>query len=213
MVRSVTTHSPSRNLWRATLAVLGWAIFAVVVLYSAVMVLVLIAQLDTLRSNTGVDLVLPASAPLPDGIGDGTAELVEGSTSQVSVIAANLSDSTRWLLALGAMLTSGANIALAAFAGFSIYSLNRRRLFGRRQTFIVALVAAGYAMAATVGVMISALGHWSAASELTSSPELVPFALRWTDYAVDPGGIFLIAIIASAFTVGARLRRDTAGLV
>jgi hypothetical protein len=134
------------------------------------------------------------------------------SASQASVTAGGFTAPTLGMLGAGATISGLASIALGVVTVVLLLALLRRTLFSRAHTWLLAGATVLYLVAETVGVIVSSLGNWSAASELTDSPELQPYTLGLSGYSGADFSLILIALVC-AFAVGSRLRRDVDGLV
>ncbi|WP_413452389.1 hypothetical protein AA0Y32_11015 [Georgenia phoenicis] len=152
------------------------------------------------------------------------AQVTDARYESVTLTLTELPDAARWLLAgqaaVVALAVTGVSLTLLWLA----LRVLRTRPFGRSMTAALVASAALIAVGGTVSQVLDAAGKAAVVDHLgpdvtagadTARPEgyegLMAFAL---DLDLAPLGVALaLGVVALAFQVGARLQRDTEGLV
>ena len=207
MTEATTTSVGARGD-RITLLVLS-AVAAVLGLVSLVVGGSRTVRIAFAAGETPLDLLTRAEVPHSS---DSVPVLVSAGFTQADLVASGLSDGTRVLLAVG----QGLGVLTGAVVCFAIaylfFSLSRGRPFAR--PLYVLTIAAGATL--TFGTMLSqfiaGFGRMNAATELNpgaSDVFVVGFEFDPTLWLVG----FAVMALAFVFRAGARLQRDTAGLV
>lgn len=163
-----------------------------------------------------IPLHLEVDHPLPDGVGGGTADLVEAEYATATATASGLSGGVVTLLTVG----RGFGLLTGAAVAWSVAWLAWMLLRGRPFAASVgnALVTGGGALA--VGTLLAqglgGFGTWAAIEELLGdvSAGSDPFFPLVMGFDPAPLGYGLaLMVIALAFERGRKLQQDTEGLV
>lgn len=155
---------------------------------------------------------LLTSEPVPTGSESGGATLISAHFDSASVVASGLSDGARTLLAVGAGVGA---LTLAATAGAVMYFLLLllwKRPFHRSLVVATQLAGAALLIGGIVSAGVSGLGTMMAATELNPVAGDVFDVAAAFDPAVFFAGIGVLAL-SFVFDRGARMQRDTEGLV
>lgn len=127
-----------------------------------------------------------------------------------------LPDGVRWLLFAGGVLPALATIGVCAVAWWLALSLMRARPFRPAISAAIGLVACLVIVGGVGGQLVGAIGRAVLVEQLAAA-DAEAKEVFWTfllDLDLAPVGWgFALALIAGAFTLGARLQRDSEGLV
>jgi hypothetical protein len=192
-----------------TLSVLAGLIFgaaAAYLLFGATHVVRMIAA----SGSTSINLLTSSEVPAPAH--DGQPQLVQGSFTTADVVATGLSDGTRALLAAGTGLGVLTSVVVLGGVAYLIATLSRGRPFARPLPVLALIAGATLAIGSLLAQGLTVLGQMSAADEL--NPVADDVFVVGGDF--NPTLIFVgivVMALAFVFRAGARLQRDTEGLV
>jgi hypothetical protein len=157
-------------------------------------------------------LSLLTNAPVPTESVSGSPVLESATYDSARVLAAGLSDGTRWTLGAGAAAGALTTALLAGSVALFVLLLLWRRPFHR--ALVVATYTAGGAL--TIGSLLSVglggLGRMMAADELNplvGDVFVIGFAIDMTPILAG----FAVLALSLVFSYGTRIQRDTEGLV
>lgn len=160
----------------------------------------------------GAPLSLVTDAPLPGIPTEGDPRIVFGSYPTADLLVDGLDGGTRALLAIGEGLGALVAVVVAAALAWMFLSLARGRPFAKA-LYVLSLVAgATLALGSLLGQGIAGFGRMNAALQLNDAGD----DLFLVGFTFDPVPLvvgFAIMAFAYVFRAGARLQRDTAGLV
>ena len=160
-----------------------------------------------------VPVTQPVTVTMTDVATDGTASVLSGEATQADLSLAGLSLLARLLLGSGTLLVALVQVMIAV----AVVALCRQLQAGR--PFVPAirrLLTASALVALAGGLLGQALygfGNFQVAVELIEDPTgtAYPMMMLIDSTPIAVGAV--LALIATAFTVGERLQRETDGLV
>ncbi len=196
---------------RITIRVLG--ILVAVITVAAFLWLSASALGSIVPGETRVEMLIHGEVPnagTPGGPG-----IVSAGYSTASIVATGLSAGTRWLLGGAALITALTTAAVGGGSAWFLIMLSARRPF-QRSLFATTIIA-GFALVLgpLIATGLDGLGHMQAAVELNP---LVDDAFT-VGFTIDGLGVvvpllgFVVLALAFVFRSGARMQRDTEGLV
>ena len=159
--------------------------------------------------ETPVELWTRAEVPHTN---EGQPQLVSAGFTNASVIASGLTDGTRALLATGLGLGPLTGVVVSGAIAFLFVSVSRGRPFARALYRVTLLTGATLAFGALLAQFVGGLGQMSAAEELNPTANDV-FEVAFTFDPILPIAGFAVLALAYVFRAGARLQRETEGLV
>ena len=191
-----------------------WFILGVAVLYAATVVVVGVTGIIGNATSGVRRLSLLVDQPLPEAAqSNGTAVLVDGAYESAWVAIGRLGAGTNALLTIGEIVAFLAQAAVAIAFAYLAWRLLRRQPFLRSlsNTFLVA--GSTLALGGLIAQFLLGFGSWNAILELGSGEpgDFWPLMMRLDPAQVGLG--FALLLVAVAFHYGARLSRDTEGLV
>ena len=192
-----------------TLSVLAGLIFA----GASVYLLVGAAQVIRMLASPGASTItLLTSSEIPSPSHDGAPQLVHGVFTTADVVASGLSGGTRALLATGTGLGFLTTAVVLGGVAYLIAALSRGKPFARPLPVLALIAGATLAIGTLLAQGLTVLGQMSAADEL--NPVSDDVFIVGGDF--NPTLIFVgivVMALAFVFRAGARLQRDTEGLV
>jgi hypothetical protein len=159
--------------------------------------------------ETPIELLTQAEVPHDD---DGSPVLVSAEFTNADVLASGLTDGTRALLAIGSGLGTLTGVVIAAAIAILFILLSRGRPFARPLYLFSLIAGATLTLGTMLAQFIAGFGQMGAATELNPGADdvfVVGFEFDPTPWLVG----FAVMALAFVFRAGARLQRDTEGLV
>lgn len=206
--------TPAAGITRAdriTLTVFG-AVAAVITLVLATGAVFRLRLYAVAAGEGGTPVSLLTDAPIPGVPTDGDPRIVFGVFPTADLLVDGLDGGTRALLAVGEGLGALVSVIVAAALAWLFLSLARGRPFAKA-LYVLALVAgASLALGSMLGQGIAGFGKMNAALLLNETTDDL-FAVG---FSFDPVPLvigFAIMAFAYVFRAGARLQRETDGLV
>ncbi len=191
-----------------------WFILGVAVLYGLAVVVFGIGGIIGNATSGIRRMSLLVDQPLPDAAqSTGSATLVDGNYESAWVAIGHLSAGTNALLTIGEIVAFLAQAAVAVAFAYLAWRLLRRQPFLRSLSNTFAVAGATLALGGLIAQFLLGFGSWNAILELGSGKpdDFWPLVME-----LDPGQVglgFALLLVSIAFHYGAKLSRDTDGLV
>lgn len=192
----------------------GLGLLAVV--SSAVALLLLISavfSIAALFDPRGAAIELVAEFDVPSSTVTGSVELVSGSFTQADLVVAGLEPWSLVILAAGRAVTALMVVGIAVMIASLCVSLLRGRPFSRSSTWMISTVSAVLIAGSLIAIGLTTIANFWIASQLNEDPIGTTFPLASIGSLVPLFVGIALAAIGAAFEIGARLQRDTEGLV
>lgn len=166
--------------------------------------------------SESVEMLLPSAASLPQNlVGDpdavGIPRILGGAFVFAEASIADPGAGVRTLLALGSGFGTLVYVALALTVAYLCWRLYKGNPFGASVTRAVWVAAAALTVGSLLSQGLLGFASWSALNELRLDPALFPLEMYF-DFVPIIAGLALL-LVASAFQLGERMKRDTEGLV
>ncbi|MDI2098466.1 hypothetical protein [Ruicaihuangia caeni] len=190
-----------------------WLLAAVAATIGALSIVGAATSIVGLFDARGASVPLFTDAPVPDDAATGSATIVSGAFTEAQVVIAGLEPWSLVLLAGGIAVGALIFAALAALFVALCVAVLRGKPFGRSMTWIVATVSVTLIVGGLTSFALTGIGQFWIVDQLNASPGDTIFP---TATAGDLTPVFIgigLAAIGAAFEIGARLQRDTEGLV
>lgn len=170
------------------------------------------AFVDMLTS-ANVPVTQPVRVDVTDIATNGPASVVSGAASSADVVLSGLSLGSRLLLGSGTLLLALVQMMIAIAVVVLCRQLLAGRPFVRSLRRLLSVLAVVVLAGGMIGQALYGFGNFQVASELNDDPGGTAFPMMMhldsTPFIVG----VVLALLATAFTVGERLQRETDGLV
>lgn len=161
----------------------------------------------------GAAIELVAEFEVPSSTVTGSVELVRGGFTHADLVVAGLEPWSLVVLAAGQAVTALMIVGIAAMIASLCVSLLRGRPFSRSSTWMISTVSVVLIGGSVIAIGLATIANFWIASQLNEDPVGSAFPLAAHGNLVPLFVGIALAAIGAAFEIGARLQRDTEGLV
>lgn len=178
---------------------------AVVVAISAAQ---MFARIAVVRAGVDVPMLVNFAGDAPaTTIGD-TAETLQ--LESATIVVPQLPEQAAGPAVFQALIVFGTVVAVVLCLVLLTVELLRGRIFSRRNTALLATIGMVWLVGSGVAAALGGVASVEALGAVSHGQALALFVLDPGPYVI---GAFAFSVILTAFTVGARIQRDTEGLV